>query len=137
MSHHSSVRLRRARRVPQRSVPSPRGPSPSASERPVSRPESATSSVSGRSGTLVHGRLLLHDLEPRERHVQFFHLEEDSVYEDLPLELFGQQLGDTLQGLSPKARQKGRRLKASSAEASWQTGCKAAGSGSWRFWGSR
>lgn len=113
MSHHSSVRLRRAKRVAQRSVPSPRGPSPSVSERihVVSRPESANSSASARSGTLVHGRLLLHDLEPRERHVRFFHLEEDSVYDDLPLELFGQQLGDTLRGLSPKGRGKGRRPK--------------------------
>ena len=100
--------------TPPRTVPSPQ-PSRSGSMDPslqkahwftskptlhdvsLSRPDTPVSSESGRSPTFVEGRLLLNDLEPtKTSHVRFVHLESDRADLDLdvPLELFGQQLGE-------------------------------------------
>ena len=106
--------------TPVRTVNSPRGPSPSASFDPriasqrslhdsiSSRPETPNSTTSGRSHTLVDGRLLLNDLDEGDakEHVHFVHFEEDRAllykYYDLPLELFGQTIG-------PESPKKSRR----------------------------
>lgn len=94
---------------------------PSLHDASSSRPETPNSSASARSATFVEGRLLLNDLheddrtrqskDPRSEHVRFVHLDKDRAELDLyslPLELFGQQLGDppptreTLPDVSPK-----------------------------------
>ena len=106
--------------TPVRTVNSPRGLSPSASFDPriasqrslhdsvSSRPETPNSTTSGRSHTLVDGRLLLNDLDEGDakEHVHFVHFEEDRAllykYYDLPLELFGQTIGPESPKKSPR-----------------------------------
>ena len=109
--------------TPVRTVNSPRGPSPSASfensnarypsrrslpDSVSSRPETPNSTASGRSNTLVEGRLLLNDLDNEgtsKEHVRFVHFDEDRAllrkYQDLPLELYGQPMASD----SPRRRE--------------------------------
>lgn len=101
--------------TPVRTVNSPR-PSPSPSfdnsnarypsrrslhDSVSSRPETPNSAGSGRSHTLVEGRLLLNDLDTgngKEHGEPFVHLEEDRALLwsiDVPLELFGQPVKES------------------------------------------
>eukprot|EP00438_Fugacium_kawagutii_P031634 Skav216558 [mRNA] locus=scaffold1776:444972:449608:- [translate_table: standard] len=125
--------------TPVRTVNSPR-PSPSPSfensnarypsrrslhDSVSSRPETPNSTGSGRSHTLVEGRLLLNDLDTgnaKEHGEPFVHLEEDRalLWSDVPLELFGQPVKESprrrnVSPLSPRREASPRKTVSSPA----------------------